>query len=380
MTKTRLLVEGWRGINHSYAMVNQFQLLELLKVPTLEIKHRDVDFNGRDWNRVKNTAGFPQHLQDQIDAIPGPSEDEAFDVVYRIAWPFQPTQTKCRRAITFLTAEYGLGPEHFPTSGADIAGMVAGDNLVVTPSSWSKMKLLEAGFPEQKIVVIPHGYHPDIYYPLSPEERQGARSALGIEPDAFVVLNLGAMIHNKGIDILIRGFAEFRKSCEKAVLVLKDDKNLYGIGAQGVVAQILSQYPECNSFEVVSSIKLLSATLPLTEMRKLYGLADVYASPYRAEGFNLPVLEAMACGTRVIVTKGGATDDFVSPDGVKIESTLRPCNEYGIRSDGFILEPSTESLWRKLSDAFVESTSHNNPSRTHQTWGHAMLKRLESIL
>ncbi len=33
-------------------------------------------------------------------------------------------------------------------------------------------------------------------------------------------------------------------------------------------------------------------------------------SPYRAEGFNLPVLEAIACGTPVIVTRGGATDDF----------------------------------------------------------------------
>ena len=367
MTKTRLLVEGWRGINHSYAMVNQFQLLELLKVPTLEIKHRDVDFNGRDWNRVKNTAGFPQHLQDQIDAIPAPSEDEAFDVVYRIAWPFQPTQTKCRRAITFLTAEYGLGPEHFPTSGADIAGMVAGENLVVTPSSWSKMKLLEAGFPEQKIVVIPHGYHPDIYYPLSPEERQGARGALGIEPDAFVVLNLGAMIHNKGIDILIRGFAEFRKSCEKAVLVLKDDKNLYGIGAQGVVAQILSQYPECNSPEVVSSIKLLSATLPLTEMRKLYGLADVYASPYRAEGFNLPVLEAMACGTRVIVTKGGATDDFVEFGTYRLG--LTSIRAYPKPLAGrFILETKPSDL----SDALIEhqrsAILHPPPASLQQTW------------
>lgn len=363
MTKTRLLVEGWRGINHSYAMVNQFQLLELLKVPTLEIKHRDVDFNGRDWNRIKNTAGFPQYLQDQIDAIPGPSEDEAFDVVYRIAWPFQPTQTKCRRAITFLTAEYGLGPEHFPTSGADIAGMVAGDNLVVTPSSWSKMKLLEAGFPEQKIVVIPHGYHPDIYYPLSPEERQGARNALGIEPDAFVVLNLGAMIHNKGIDILIRGFAEFRKSCEKAVLVLKDDKNLYGIGAQGVVAQILSQYPECNSPEVVSSIKLLSATLPLTEMRKLYGLADVYASPYRAEGFNLPVLEAMACGTRVIVTKGGATDDFTPKSNeYKITSTFDsvPCL-YSKSGNSVILIPNTCALVDLLRFHSLEGAQITKP-------------------
>ena len=35
-------------------------------------------------------------------------------------------------------------------------------------------------------------------------------------------------------------------------------------------------------------------------------------SPYRAEGFNLPVLEAAACGIPIICTQGGPTDDFVT--------------------------------------------------------------------
>jgi glycosyltransferase involved in cell wall biosynthesis len=45
-------------------------------------------------------------------------------------------------------------------------------------------------------------------------------------------------------------------------------------------------------------------------MADLLRAADCYVSPYLAEGFNLPVLEAAACGVPVVCTEGGATDDF----------------------------------------------------------------------
>jgi glycosyltransferase involved in cell wall biosynthesis len=49
-------------------------------------------------------------------------------------------------------------------------------------------------------------------------------------------------------------------------------------------------------------------------MAELFQAADVFVSPYKAEGFNMPALEAAACGTLVVATKGGATDDFLRPE------------------------------------------------------------------
>jgi glycosyltransferase involved in cell wall biosynthesis len=49
------------------------------------------------------------------------------------------------------------------------------------------------------------------------------------------------------------------------------------------------------------------------DMQTLYSDADAYISPYRSEGFNLPVLEAMGHGLPVLVTAGGACDDFLPP-------------------------------------------------------------------
>jgi glycosyltransferase involved in cell wall biosynthesis len=48
-------------------------------------------------------------------------------------------------------------------------------------------------------------------------------------------------------------------------------------------------------------------------MAQFYHAADAYVAPYRAEGFNLPVLEACACGTPSSAPSG-PTDDFMKED------------------------------------------------------------------
>ncbi len=65
---------------------------------------------------------------------------------------------------------------------------------------------------------------------------------------------------------------------------------------------------------VAPRIEYDSATLGFHGMAELYQAADLYVSPYSAEGFNMPVLEAMACGLPAVCTAGGPTDDFVGDD------------------------------------------------------------------
>jgi glycosyltransferase involved in cell wall biosynthesis len=51
----------------------------------------------------------------------------------------------------------------------------------------------------------------------------------------------------------------------------------------------------------------------------LYRGAEVFAFPSRHEGFGLPPLEAMACGTPVVVGDSGSLPEIIGPAGFAID-------------------------------------------------------------
>ena len=53
-----LLIEGWRKINHSYSMVNQYQIRELLKNDNFKIYFKDIPYYMPEWNKKDNSSGL----------------------------------------------------------------------------------------------------------------------------------------------------------------------------------------------------------------------------------------------------------------------------------------------------------------------------------
>ena len=81
-----ILIEGWRGINHSYALVNQWQIKELIK--STNISFKDIPYFNKNWTSKKNDSGLNDEIKNIINQIQPPSKDIEYDLTYRISAPF----------------------------------------------------------------------------------------------------------------------------------------------------------------------------------------------------------------------------------------------------------------------------------------------------
>jgi glycosyltransferase involved in cell wall biosynthesis/Flp pilus assembly protein TadD len=348
----KLVVEGWRGINHSFALIHQFQILELLRRRDVVLSCRDLPFGLRHWNSRSVSAGFDPVKQAKIDAVPVVPEGAAADSVYRISAPFAaPQPHDSRRTFTYMVTEYGLTRANFADGRMDIRRFTAGGNRVVTSSLWSRQRLVDEGLDADDIDIVTCGVDREVFAPPEPLQRAAWRRQLGLQEHETVFLNLGAAFWNKGVDLLMLAFATLRQRRRDIRLILKDQRALYGVAsAETTLRDLSNRHPALFPADTIDAITLVGSTLTQARLAGLYGVADGYVSPYRAEGFNLPVLEALACAVPVIVTDGGSTDDFCPPTvATRLPSRMlsRDSDEPGRRAH--YLEPDFDALVDAMS-------------------------------
>lgn len=315
-----LSIEGWRNLNHSYSIVNQWQLLHLVKCK-INLFHKDIKPYRDYWNEKRNFGGFNTEQIKIINNIPKPVKNERFDVVYRINFPLDFSESNSDNLFVFGTSEYGTIKNTF--KGASLKEACCRDNLkIITPSNWSKIGFLRAGFKENNVRVISHGVEPTVFYQSNHVEKSITRRQLGIKPDEFLLLNIGALTINKGIDLLLAAYILLKPKYSNLRLLIKDSSNLYGRTLKNVVLEMSrdGKYQHLD-FSKLEDVVTISENLDIDKMNKIYNSSDAYISPYRAEGFNLPPLEAAACGVPIAVSLGGSTDDYFSDElGIQINS------------------------------------------------------------
>ncbi len=334
----KLCVEGWRKINHSYAIVNQKQLIELSKLP-IYLRHKDIDFATKDWNELENSNGFSQEENNILDNIKKPLNNEVFDITLRISFPYNFEKNTSKKLFIFGTSEYQNIDGHY-INGDPKRENLRNNLFIITSSNWSKKGFVKAGFDSSKVKVVPCGVDCNTFKNIDDDRKNKIRDKLGINHDDFVILNIGSMTENKGIDYLLVAFFILKQKYNNLKLILKDQSNLFKINASLYLNKMKdSKYSSLLNDKNIKDVIVISKNLTVSDLNNLYNIADCYTSPYRAEGFNLTPLEAASSGTPIIVTRGGSTDDYFDDClGLQIESKQIH------NKNKTMLEPSLESL------------------------------------
>jgi glycosyltransferase involved in cell wall biosynthesis len=160
------------------------------------------------------------------------------------------------------------------------------------------------GIPADKIDVAVPGYDTQAFRPLPPEQVAAFRARAGL-PDRFWLF-LGTLEPRKNLVTLIEAYAALPKR-ERLPLILAGGK---GWDYHDIFAAV-------ERYNLVSEVTF-PGYLPIEDLPLWYNSAEGFIYPSVFEGFGLPVLEAMACGTPVMVSDVSSLPEVVRDAGVRL--------------------------------------------------------------
>jgi glycosyltransferase involved in cell wall biosynthesis len=136
----------------------------------------------------------------------------------------------------------------------------------------------------------------------NPYRSQMFRSVQGINRDKDIVF-LGRLVSDKGVDILLRSFADLRSRQSRLTII--------GSGPERNALHRLAA-----ALQITSSVDFLGALQGEALLREL-NRHKVMVVPSRwQEPFGVVVLEGLACGCVVLASDGGGLPDAVGPAGL----------------------------------------------------------------
>ena len=191
--------------------------------------------------------------------------------------------------------------EHEPQLRQDIEAhvMSVADGIVVSTDEERQDVIRHYDAPPRNIHVIPAGVNLDTFQPV---DQADARAELGIREER-VILYVGRIEPLKGIDILLRAVPMMEYGQDLRVLV---------VGGNPSNDAELDRLKTLTSELGIGDSVTFTGSVPQGVLPTYYSAADVFVLPSHSESFGLAPLEAMACGTPVVVSRVGGMKTFVN--------------------------------------------------------------------
>ena len=181
---------------------------------------------------------------------------------------------------------------------------------IITVSDYSKRDIIETyGVPPERITVTyeaaPSGFRPV----ESEKELQRVRQTYGIEGD--YILSVGSIQPRKNLKRLIAAYSNLRQK--------RPEGKLPQLVVVGKSAWLYEETLRAIKELELSRSVILTGYVPEADLPALYSGAVCFVYPSYFEGFGLPPLEAMKCGTPVIVGNRTSLPEVVGDAGVLVD-------------------------------------------------------------
>jgi glycosyltransferase involved in cell wall biosynthesis len=257
-------------------------------------------------------------------------------------------------------------PEHFTLQKRLLMHLmlkqsIAAASAIGTVSEASQSDIMSIlGVARERTALLPCAAHP-FCQPASSEMVTAVRARHGLQRP--YVLTVGTLEPRKNLLTLLRAFDRLEADAQEHDLVV--------VGGRGWLDRQLVRALETRSGS--KRVRWLGY-VPESDLVSLYTGADLFVFVSTLEGFGLPVLEAMACGTPVIASDvaalrevGGDVPRFVAPrDDAALARAIAEAlrdrdGSAAARAAG--LERAQRFSWRRTAEALWARARTTGPSR-----------------
>ena len=225
-----------------------------------------------------------------------------------------PPAVRCRSVVTIHDCIHLMFPQYLPNRAAyayakaSMWSAARQSSRILTVSEASKRDLLRFfDVPPDKIVVVYNAI--DDRFSATPAEEDVARVRERYQLDHEFVLYVGNVKPHKNLVRLIEAFDRLRGRGF-------DDLKLLIIGDE--ISKLPALRRAVHQYKLHKHVRFLGF-LPADTLAVLYRLAKVFVFPSLYEGFGLPPLEAMACGTPVVTSNVSSLPEVVGDAAMLID-------------------------------------------------------------